>query len=166
MNFKKYFHLAFALSLATFALSGCVENEGSDQSAIPNVDVECSSAQVVSQCRETGEILFLGLTRNFSTDCATALSEVSETQRNAYFDAFVENQSLTKSSILVQATLTTWLSGSGGSAGLLTNGNYKICAFIEFSTGNKRLDYGEPIGSGVVIVGGTSPQLANDWKTY
>lgn len=155
------------LGLILILGTGCVDQEGTDRSAVPNLDVECSSAQVFTpQCRTSGDILWIGITKDYSLDCATVLAISSSTQRNSYFDAFAENITLTKSGFIVSASITSWQSGLGGSAGAITNGSYKICAFIESPSGNGHLDLGEPIGSGDVTVGGPSPQVANDWKSY
>ncbi|NCN42323.1 hypothetical protein GW916_13865, partial [bacterium] len=86
--------LLFIVLLAMF--TGCVEQESTDRSAVPNLDVECSSAQVrTPQCRTAGDVLFLGITKDYSIDCATVLAISSSTQRNAYFDAFAENITMT-----------------------------------------------------------------------
>lgn len=156
----------FTLCPLFVLLVGCIEQSGTTESTIPDATIECSQAAVSSNCRSTGERLWIGLTKTFEMDCGSVLSSFSSQTRNSKFDAYAENISVTQSGILVRATVSSWLSPYGGTQASLPAGSYKVCAFIEDNGGNQRLDLGEPLGAGLFEVGGESPQLVNDWISY
>ena len=121
---------------------------------------------VFTHCRQTGERLWIGITKSFDLNCGSVLSSFSSQTRNNYFEAFAENVSLTQSGILVQANVTSWSAPTGGTLRSLASGTYKMCAFIEASNGDGRLGNGEPMSDSFFRVGGESPQLVNDWTSY
>jgi hypothetical protein len=150
-----------------FSLAGCLEQGSSADGVIPDLWVECSSAQVYPPyCRNSGEILWIGLSKEFDLDCAAALSSFSTTQRNNQFDAIADNISLSKSGIRVNANIHSWSTPQGAGIGTLPEGSYRACAFIRLSSDNDRMVSGMPYFSGFVDVGGASPQNVNDWISY
>ncbi len=108
----------------------------------------------------------MGITNEFALDCKSVLSSPSRIVRNQAFLAIAENVPLTHSGFVSRANVTNWSNSLGSSVVDLQEGTYKICAFIESSSGNDRLDLGEPIGAGLLTVGGPSPQIVNDWISY
>lgn len=161
---RTFYFYAFPL---VFGLVGCLEQPGgTTQSAIPNITVECSQAQVVSLCRTSGDILWLGFTDELDLECGSTLSSFSDSTRNRYFKAYAANVSLSHSGYVSSASLSSWVDSNGASIGTLLNGTYKVCAFIESSSGNDRLDNDEPLAEVFVTVGGSSPELVNSWVSY
>lgn len=157
----------FILLLITFSLAGCLSQSGTSDGTIPDLEVECAQVQVDgSYCNSSSEVLWIGITSDFGVDCGHVLSNLSSHVRNSYFDAISEGIVLTQAGPVVYGNVSNWVTPLGASAGTLMEGTYKVCAFIEASPGNNRLDMNEPLGSGLVTVGGSSPQLVNDWISY
>jgi hypothetical protein len=150
----------FASAFAVAALVRCSGGGGSSTSFIPDVWVECSTAQV-SQCSGTGLSVWIGMTSTLSASCENTLVSLSASQRRLSFTATGSAVS-TRKGIYLFASVTNWVSTTGATIDVLDPGTYKACSFVD-TNGNDLLDTNEPVGSADIVVGQTNEPVSN-WK--
>jgi hypothetical protein len=145
-----------------FLICGCLEGSGgggANYDYIPDVQLECSSAQAAA-CGAAQFTIYVGLIRDLSVDCESYLHQISANNFTAVFDASGEALGHGSGSEMV-GYATRWVNFQGNGITDLEEGDYRICAFID-KNGNAIMDNDDAVGEGQLSPGVTGV-VVDDW---
>lgn len=158
--------VACALVFAALILSGCIEAGGSAEDVnIPQVEFECDRYQVpkCSSSDATGKTAYLGLIQS-AVDCYTYLEHISSGQFYLFFDAH-STTTVSYTSTYSMGSFTSFKNTANATLLTLPDGMYYACSFIDID-GNEKVDYFEPVASGMVDTSTSTVPYLTDWSQF
>lgn len=153
------------LAVLTLASSCFSSGDSSDSTSIPDIHIECESAQA-NDCMgaASGKTAYVGLISDLSIICSIYLNGRTASDFPVYFDVSGHTTTYTSSTYTV-GMVDEWTDSQGVAAVTVRKDTYRVCAFID-TNNNGRIDDGEPYGEGEITLPNDSVDSVTFWENF